>query len=119
MDFKQGGDMKAKRVGDRVRFQCPGCNETHEISDKPGGWTFNGDFEKPTFSPSVLVKVGHYCEGQTQPPNCVNCNSQETDDPWPWPCSICHSFVEDGKIRFLNDCSHDLAGKTVELPEVE
>lgn len=32
---------------------------------------------------------------------------------------ICHSFVTDGKIRFLNDCTHDLAGQTVDLKPIE
>ena len=27
----------------------------------------------------------------------------------------CHSFVTDGKIRFLNDCTHEMAGETVDL----
>jgi hypothetical protein len=32
---------------------------------------------------------------------------------------VCHSFVTDGKIQFLGDCTHALAGQTVELPEQE
>src|SRR5208337_2210976 len=32
-------------------FRCPGCNDWHVLKD----WTFNGNLEKPTFSPSVLV----------------------------------------------------------------
>lgn len=28
----------------------------------------------------------------------------------------CHSFVRDGKIEFLNDSTHSLAGQTVDLP---
>ena len=28
---------------------------------------------------------------------------------------VCHSFVTDGKIRYLNDCTHHLKGQTVEL----
>jgi hypothetical protein len=27
----------------------------------------------------------------------------------------CHIFVRDGKIQFLNDCTHELAGKTVPM----
>lgn len=27
----------------------------------------------------------------------------------------CHSFVRDGQIQFLSDCTHALAGKTVPL----
>lgn len=30
---------------------------------------------------------------------------------------VCHSFVTDGQIHFIGDCSHSLKGKTVELPE--
>jgi hypothetical protein len=31
----------------------------------------------------------------------------------------CHSFIRNGQIQFLSDCHHELAGKTVDLPEVE
>jgi hypothetical protein len=30
----------------------------------------------------------------------------------------CHSFVTDGKIEFLNDSTHKLAGQTVPLPDM-
>jgi hypothetical protein len=30
---------------------------------------------------------------------------------------VCHSFVTDGRIQFLNDCTHPLAGQTVDIPE--
>jgi hypothetical protein len=33
--------------------------------------------------------------------------------------SICHSFVTDGRIQFLNDCTHSLAGQTVDLPDFD
>jgi len=32
--------------------------------------------------------------------------------------NICHSFIRDGKIQFLGDCTHALAGQTVDLPEL-
>lgn len=32
---------------------------------------------------------------------------------------LCHSFVTDGKIQFLNDCFHSLKGQTVDLPDWE
>jgi hypothetical protein len=75
-------------------FYCEGC-KTHHYADKR--WSFNGDFEKPTFSPSILVEIGHY----------------------PKPNDICHSFVKDGKIQYLSDCTHHLAGQTVELLDEE
>jgi hypothetical protein len=30
----------------------------------------------------------------------------------------CHSYVRDGKIEFLNDSTHKLAGQTVPLPDM-
>jgi hypothetical protein len=34
-------------------------------------------------------------------------------------CGICHSFIKDGMIQFLDDCTHALAGQTVPLGEFE
>lgn len=76
-----------------VIIYCPGC-KTHHVFDKR--WSFNGDYEKPTFSPSMLVNASHPELGLR-----------------------CHSFVEDGKIRFLSDCDHELKNQTIELPDVE
>lgn len=78
----------------RYVFFCPGCKEEHQIDTS---WTFNQNYEKPTFSPSVLWNPKH-----------LNPNKH-----------ICHSFVRDGKIQFLSDCTHELAGQTVELPDIE
>jgi hypothetical protein len=30
---------------------------------------------------------------------------------------VCHSFVIDGRIQFLSDSTHVLAGQTVDLPK--
>lgn len=68
---------------------CPGCQCAHLFSMK---WEFNNDIEKPTFHPSMLV---HYPDGKS-----------------------CHSFVTNGKIEFLRDSFHSLAGKTVDLGDV-
>lgn len=78
-------------------FDCPGCKMPHVVyvttHDRPS-WTFNGDLDRPTFSPSVSVQWEEREESR-----------------------VCHSFVRDGKIQFLGDCTHSLAGQTVELPE--
>jgi len=75
--------------GDHQGFMiyCPGCKYGH-LFDKR--WAFNGDYRLPTFEPSMLVFKNT-------------------------PKYRCHSFVENGKIRFLEDCAHDLKGKTVTL----
>lgn len=75
-----------------VGFWCPGCDEVHVIKTSAGGWTFDGNAERPTFSPSILVTGGG---GDRR----------------------CHSFVRAGSIEFLSDCTHALAGKTVPLPD--
>lgn len=36
-------------------FWCPGCDTAHGPNDT---WQFNGDVNKPTLSPSVLVNQG-------------------------------------------------------------
>ena len=47
--------------------------------------------DKPTFSPSMACNMGTEIQ--------------------------CHSFVCDGKIEYLSDCRHELAGQTVEMLE--
>lgn len=86
MKIKKG---KTKEGENRYFFQCPGCNQEHAFND---GWQFNNDFKNPTISPSIKVTMKY--AGKTK---------------------ICHSFIKNGMIQFLNDCTHKLAGKTVEL----
>lgn len=93
--------------GELVSFRCPGCDDYHQI--RVGTWTFNGDLESPTFSPSVLVRgVQWGKEVGFHKPNHGVATGQPT---------VCHSFVTDGQIHFLGDCTHNLAGQTVDLPE--
>lgn len=84
----------------RVAFICKGCDMEHAIPVQGKGswsfhWDFNGDFESPTVSPSVLV------------------NKRGLNPTKP----ICHSFIKGGRIRYLNDCTHHLAGQEIELPK--
>ena len=71
-------------------IRCPGCGYSHALDDR---WAFNNDLEKPTFSPSLLVKSGKDFK------------------------EICHSFIREGVWEFLNDCTHDKAGQKVPVPE--
>ncbi len=86
------------------RFECPGCDEPHVIPTKPHdrGWDFSGDESRPTFSPSILV----HPHGILREDGSVGQSFQ------------CHSFVRDGRIEFLSDSTHKLAGQTVDLPDV-
>lgn len=79
-------------------IDCPGCRDSHLITVRAEGqsrpvWTWNGSLDAPTVTPSLLC---------------------EPDDP----ANRCHSFITDGRIQFLADCHHALAGQTVLLPEV-
>lgn len=101
-------------------FFCPGCKTTHRIQYGEGAgprWTWNGDVNKPTFSPSILTKMGHYAYREPRDTCWCTFNKDHPNNPSGFTCQICHSFVTDGKIQFLNDCSHELAGQTVDLPE--
>lgn len=103
--------------GDRLLFWCPGCEEYHAVMIGEGSrprWTFNGDFERPTLVPSILVRSGHYVDGKK---DCWCTYEERLGRPSPFHCRVCHSFVRDGSIQFLNDCTHALAGKTVPLTE--
>lgn len=86
-----------------IRFDCPGCKDPHVIpTGGPHAWNFNGSLESPTLSPSILVRF----------------TASDPDDPAAVAQeSVCHSFVTDGRIQFLGDCTHALAGQTVDLPE--
>lgn len=113
---------KVKIEDGHAKIYCPGCEDSHYlvVESKQGScWSFNNDVERPTFSPSLLVKTGHYVSGRPQPPDCYHCNRDRLEDDMGYSCGICHSFIRAGKIEFLNDCTHNLAGQTVELPDLD
>jgi hypothetical protein len=90
----------------RFRFPCPGCEYGHWVrvnaADSPN-WTWNGDFVRPTFSPSVHVFPG----------GSLQTKAEGARD------GTCHSHVIDGNIQFLSDCWHDLKNQTVPLPPLD
>ena|SRR5208282_4505959 len=97
-----------RRVEGGFGHWCPGCNEMHIL---PKSWNFDGNLERPTFTPSfrhsgiqrVFVNgnwTGEWkrdASGNTVP-------------------SICHYVLTAGVLNFCPDSSHALAGKSVPLP---
>jgi hypothetical protein len=80
---------------DGVVFHCPGCDDTHQISlAGPTHWTCEGEPDRPTFWPSLKVTT-----------------------PTLFSDEVCHSFITLGRIAFLPDSTHKLAGQTVEIPD--
>jgi hypothetical protein len=105
-----------------VHFLCPGCGNTHWLpvdgsAPQRPKWQWNGDYEKPTLSPSILYRSGHYIPQHASAECWCTYNAEHPDEKGP-ECVICHSFVRDGRIEFLSDCTHALAGQTVDLPDV-
>lgn len=99
-----------------IMFWCQGCDSAHGVYVGHGGWAFNGNWDRPTFSPSVLVRSGHYAEGWKQGDACwCTYAAEHPEDEHPFLCHRCHLFVTEGKIQFLADCTHALAGQTLEL----
>jgi hypothetical protein len=78
----------------QIMFTCPGCGTTHGVPTLGEiAWTYNGNSELPTVNPSIII----HGSGNVR---------------------RCHSIVRNGKIMFLSDSDHHLAGKTVTLPEM-
>jgi Family of unknown function (DUF6527) len=76
----------------RASFWCPGCDDLHQVDST---WQISGTEEAPTISPSVLVEYGNHAGAKR-----------------------CHSFVREGRIEFLSDCTHDSTGKTLPLADL-
>ena len=100
------GKLRTWAAGDRhgLSFFCSACESAHTILTSAGGWTWNGDADRPTFSPSVLVTHD------------ANPDASEEFEEWR-TARACHSCVTDGQIQFLGDCTHALAGQTVPLAD--
>jgi len=92
-------DVNHAPLGESVWVWCPGCDMAHRFQTNslvPGRieWGFNGDLEKPTFTPSY--KTWHGAD----------------------MAHVCHSYLRDGVWEFLDDCTHALAGQHVAMVPV-
>lgn len=80
-------------------FWCPGCQCAHGVwcaSANPttgAVWTFNGNMDKPTFSPSLKIEGG-LRNGEN---------------------GVCHVIVTDGILNYCGDSTHDLSGQSVPM----
>ena len=93
----------APEEADAVWLHCPGPFPNRRIPvilrgerRGTGCWSWNGDTERPTLRPSIL-STGHTESGAFR----------------------CHSFVSEGRIEFLMDCSHAHRGQTLDLLDVD
>lgn len=100
-----------------VAFQCPGCECEHYLNiDIKNGrpcWGFNNNYDSPTFTPSILVRTGYYVYDDPNWRDRVT--DPETQQHLIDSAIICHSYVTDGRIQFLGDCTHSKANQTIDL----
>ncbi len=102
---------------------CPGCGYPHIIylvggSGAPNKtWSFNNNFDNPTFQPSLLCTSGIYADPDWKPSIPEDEDEDNIKYKSPPYSTRCHSFITNGNIQFLNDCTHELKGQTVPLPE--
>lgn len=79
-----------------MRYYCPGCNRCHTIPIAPDGteepWDFNDNLEKPTVLPAIVIEDGDGTK-------------------------VCQHFITDGKISYLENSKHALAGHVVEMKD--
>lgn len=92
----------------QVAHWCPACNSLHpfalETRNHSGAiWTWDGDVDRPTFSPSMNIRIG---------PINPNGDAEERH------IDVCHYFLRGGRIEFLGDCTHAMRGQTVDLPDM-
>lgn len=107
--------------GTRFMFWCPGCQDTHYFSVGIAGqpsWNFDGNRDRPTISPSLLTRTGHYCAHHKPGDDCWCSYEARYGKKPPFACYQCHLFLKDGRLQFLADCTHALAGQTVDLPDL-
>ena len=86
--------MKLKRRktdrGYIYMFYCPACMENHTFDVRENEWTFDGNWENPSFSPSLnLIPHG----------------------------GRCHLFVKNGIIEYCGDCRHHFSGQNIPMVE--
>lgn len=74
------------------------------VVDRPN-WTFDGNVDAPTFSPSMLIRWGRKVPGYE--------TAADMEEG-----GICHYFLAAGVLKFCGDSTHALAGKDVALPDL-
>ena len=93
-------------------FWCLGCGYGHVYWCGPGfshpqRWEFNGNYAKPTFTPSLrsFVRVTE----EDEQGNLKDTGREKT---------LCHLHITDGELRYCGDNPHAMNGKTVPMQDI-
>lgn len=93
----------------RLVFHCPGCGCLHSFRLADGNlkrdpqrpiWKWNGSLDKPSLEPSLIMYSLYSVEERQR-----------------LKVKLCHLYLTDGVIIFLNDCEHDLKSRKVALAD--
>jgi hypothetical protein len=76
-----------------------------------GCWTWNGSTDAPTLRPSVLTNGTYRLTDEEH----ATLMAGDKVEPRRFRC---HSWINDGVVQFLDDCSHELANTSVPLLDV-
>ena len=107
-----------------LMFKCPGCEEfggtgLHMLAVntdvKTPSWEWDGNFEKPTLSPSILTKIN---VPVPPPPDYYKINGGLSFEPPCYETKTCHSYLRNGMFEFLGDCNHSLVNQHVPIPDL-
>lgn len=116
---------KMRRTTTGFAWWCPACAEMHPL---PDGWTFDGNVNSPTFSPSfrhgpsIMAVTNDKGEwngrwwaldksGQKVERTCL----EDDDKPVMW---CCHYIVTAGQVAYCGDCTHAMANQTIAMPDL-
>ncbi|MCK9544275.1 MAG: DUF6527 family protein [Novosphingobium sp.] len=81
-----------KEGHDKYLFYCPGCRCFHWFTTPR--WLWNNNIESPTVTPSIVL------------------NAQDLKQR-------CHLQIINGRLRYLSDSYHYLAGITISMVDLE
>lgn len=77
-----------------IAHWCDACQMLHELptqhSNESCHWEWDGQTHRPTLSPSIRTEC-------TQ---------------------VCHYYLREGWLHYLNDSSHAYAGRVIALPDI-
>lgn len=91
--------MVLQKLGDKgYVFWCPACKEYHRITDS---WYIRYDHEFITVRPSIRVKCDGYWSGRE------------------FKSLNCHLFITNSRLEYLSDCTHEMAGMTVDMVDID
>jgi hypothetical protein len=86
---------KVEDVNTKYAFWCPACKCAHffQTTGYPD-WKLTGSMLNPTITPSIRVQ-GY---------------SEVLQKNY-----VCHSVITGGIIEYMGDCTHELAGKEIQM----